>query len=335
MRDFLLSLPPNALNFVLLGVIVVALLTLSVWFLATRGRKDVKERIERAAEGRVVSNAKRKADEAISLRKHKYSIPSLDKLVKDLLPNPAKLRLRLERTGRNISVSTYLAFNVIAGAAALAFARFVTETAFVTSVAAALCVGLALPRLVVGFLIGRRKKKFLQTFPDAIDVSIRGLIAGLPAIESMTIVGQEMTGPVAEEFSYITDSLKIGGEFNDVMWGAAQRIDLKEYEFFVITLSINRETGGNLGETLENLSDMLRKRRQVKLKIRALSSEAKASAYIIGSLPFFLFGVLYLLNPDYVLTLFTHPGGPVLVGAGATSFALGVGTMMKLVRFEI
>jgi tight adherence protein B len=166
-------------------------------------------------------------------------------------------------------------------------------------------------------------------------VLIRGLKAGLPAVESMRIVGQEMGGPIAQEFTHITDGLKMGGEFDDVLWGAAERIDLPEFNFFVITLTIQRETGGNLGETLENLSDMLRKRRQVRLKVKALSSEAKASAMIIGSLPFVLFGVLYALNPEYVMTLFTHPKGPWLIGAGLASMGMGVGVMAKMVRFEI
>ena len=104
---------------------------------------------------------------------------------------------------------------------------------------------------------------------------------------------------------------------------------------FVITLSIQRETGGNLGETLENLTEMLRKRRQVKLKVKALSSEAKASAIIIGSLPFILFVVLYFLNRDYVMMLFTHRTGPYLVGAGIFMQALGIGVMAKMVRFDI
>ena len=113
------------------------------------------------------------------------------------------------------------------------------------------------------------------------------------------------------------------------------KTDLTEFNFFVITLTIQRETGGNLGETLENLSDMLRKRRQVKLKVKALSSEAKASAIIIGSLPFVLFGILYLLNQEYVMTLFTHPKGIWLVGIGFGMLGTGVGVMAKMVRFEI
>ena len=102
-----------------------------------------------------------------------------------------------------------------------------------------------------------------------------------------------------------------------------------------VLAGLQRETGGNLGETLENLSDMLRKRRQVKLKVKALSSEAKASAYIIGSLPFLMFGVLYMLNEDYVMTLIRDPRGWYLIGAAATSLTLGVGIMMKMVKFEI
>jgi tight adherence protein B len=184
-------------------------------------------------------------------------------------------------------------------------------------------------------MIGRRKKKFLANFPDAIEVLIRGLKAGLPASESMRIVAQEMTGPVAEEFTRITDALRLGGDFDAVLWGAGERINLPEFNFFIITLSIQRETGGNLGETLENLTDMLRKRRQVRLKVKALSSEAKASAIIIGSLPFALFGILYMLNRDYVMTLFTHPTGPILVGIGFAMQFVGVAVMAKLVKFEI
>jgi tight adherence protein B len=184
-------------------------------------------------------------------------------------------------------------------------------------------------------MVGRRKKKFLANFPDAIEVLIRGLKAGLPAAESMRIVAQETVGPVAQEFLRVTDGLKLGGDFDDVLWSAAERINIPEFNFFVITLTIQRETGGNLGETLENLTDMLRKRRQVRLKVKALSSEAKASAIIIGSLPFVLFGILYMLNRDYVMMLFTHQTGPYLVGTGFLMQGIGIGVMVKLVKFDI
>src|SRR5262249_48235068 len=114
-----------------------------------------------------------------------------------------------------------------------------------------------------------------------------------------------------------------------------ERINLAEFNFFVITLTIQRETGGNLGETLENLSDMLRKRRQGKLKVRALSSDAKASAMIIGALPFALVGILFMLNRAYLMMRFTHPKGQWLVGIGFAMQAIGVGVIAKMIRFEI
>jgi tight adherence protein B len=271
----------------------------------------------------------------VSLRKSDSSIQQLDKVIKQVLPNPAKLRLRLARTGKEISLGVYVLFSLITAVIGLLLARQIANLALGPALLIGVLVGLAVPHLVIGFLISRRKKRFLATFPDAIDVLIRGLKAGLPAVESMRIVGDEMGGPISDEFTKITDGLRLGGEFDAVLWGAAERIDLAEFNFFVITLTIQRETGGNLGETLENLSEMLRKRRQVKLKVKALSSEAKASAMIIGSLPFVLFGILYMLNRDYVMTLFIHAKGPWLVGTGFAMLGFGVGVMAKMVRFEI
>ena len=120
------------------------------------------------------------------------------------------------------------------------------------------------------------------------------------------------------------------------MWDTAQRIDTPEFKFFIISISVQRETGGNLAETLDNLVDILRRRRQMKLKIKAMSSEARASAYIIGSLPFAMFGILLLINPGYAMELFHDPRGLIMVAVGLTSMpGHGVLVMAKMVRFEI
>jgi tight adherence protein B len=119
------------------------------------------------------------------------------------------------------------------------------------------------------------------------------------------------------------------------MWQTAARLAIPEYNFFVISLSIQRETGGNLAETLQNLSEILRRRRQMRLKIKALSAEARASAYILGSLPFIMFALVNLLNPEYAGELFTDPRGLMMIGAGCTSMLVGVAVMVKMVRFEI
>jgi tight adherence protein B len=119
------------------------------------------------------------------------------------------------------------------------------------------------------------------------------------------------------------------------LWDAVKRIDLPDFKFFVVSLSVQRETGGNLAETLENLSNILRQRRQMKLKIKAMSSEARASAMILGALPFLMFSIMLLINSEYVMTLFTDPRGLIMVGFGLACLALGVGIMWKMVRFEI
>lgn len=336
MTEWLLELDPATLNLVMVGGFVLVMGIVLMWFLLTRGQRDMKERIERVAKLQRPGERKRNAAAAaVNLRKTDSSIEQLDKAIKQILPNPAKMRLRLARTGKNISLGVYVLMTLVAAALGVLLVRHFGGLGMLPALLMGSVIGVIVPHMAVGFMIGRRKKKFLANFPDSIDVLIRGLKAGLPAAESMRIVGAEMGGPVSQEFSRITDGLKMGGDFDDILWAAAERINLPEFNFFVITLTIQRETGGNLGETLENLSEMLRKRRQVKLKVKALSSEAKASAIIIGSLPFALFGILYMLNREYVMMLFTHPKGPWLVGIGFAMQALGIGVMVKLVKFEI
>ena len=153
--------------------------------------------------------------------------------------------------------------------------------------------------------------------------------------ESIRIVGQESTVPVGKEFALIADRVKFGETLEEALWDAVKRIDLPDFKFFVVSLAVQRETGGNLAETLENLFDILRRRRQMKLKIKAMSSEARASAMILGSLPFVMFGILAAINGGYVMTLFEDPRGLMMVGFAFTCLGLGVGIMWKMVRFEI
>lgn len=337
MTEWLLEIDPATLNLVMVGGFVLIMGVVLLWFIFTRGDREMRERLDRAAKLQKPGERRKRgaAEVAVNLRKTDSSIAQLDKAIKQILPNPAKLRLRLARTGKNINLGVYVLMSLVAAAVGVLMVRHFANLGMAPSLLMGGLIGVIVPHMAIGFLIGRRKKKFLANFPDSIDVLIRGLKAGLPATESMRIVGSEMGGPVSEEFTRITDGLKMGADFDDILWATAERINLPEFNFFVITLTIQRETGGNLGETLENLSDMLRKRRQVKLKVKALSGEAKASAIIIGSLPFILFAILYGLNKEYVMMLFTHPKGPWLVGIGFAMQAIGIGVMVKLVKFEI
>ena len=189
--------------------------------------------------------------------------------------------------------------------------------------------------MVVNHFIKRRNNQFTVKFADAIDLLVRGLRSGLPVTETLGVVAQEVPGPVGEEFKLVTERIKIGKTMEDALQETADRLAMPEFNFFCITLAIQRETGGNLAETLANLGDVLRKRAQMKLKIRAMSSESKASAYIVGSLPFIVFGMIWWINPGYIGDFFVDERLIVAGLGGMVWMGIGVFIMAKMVSFEI
>lgn len=259
----------------------------------------------------------------------------LDEIVKKLVPRPALLRERLDQTGLKIGIGQYALICIGVGLSFTLLRTLAFDMPATLAVLLGLVSGLGLPHIAIGFLISRRIKRFLADFPEAIELIIRGLRSGLPVPESIRIVGQEFDGPVGTEFALISDRIRFGQTLEDALWDAVGRIDLPDFKFFVVSLSVQRETGGNLAETLENLSKILRQRRQMKLKIKAMSSEARASAMILGALPFLMFAIMLLINSEYVMTLFNDPRGLIMLGFGLTCLAVGVGIMWKMVRFEI
>ena len=294
---------------------------------------NVKRRLVRGAYRDPIAQAA--AQRSLRIREESSSFESLDSLAKKLLPNPEKLRQRLARTGKRLSIGEFglmiLAFTAIATAGFHYGAKFPWLLSFLVGA----IIGVGLPYKAIGFLGDRRVTKFLNIFPEAIDLLVRGLRSGLPVSESINAVAEEMPNPMGVEFQRISDSVRLGESLESAMWKVAKRIDCPEYKFLIIAMSIQRETGGNLAETLSNLSDLLRKRQQLKLKIKAMSSEARASAWIIGSLPFLMFGILLLINPGYVMLLFNDNRGLVMVGIALFMIMIGILVMAKMVRFEI
>jgi tight adherence protein B len=316
------------------GATVAALILVVVAFAA--GAQQSKQRLKRvtqlsqkadAAAGRSAVNVKRATADS--------SIAAIDYMIKRWMPNPQKLRSCLLQTGRRISLGQYLLASVMVGLATMSTKLVFSELPLAAAALGGIATGVALPYRVIRFLGRRRQNKFNVLFPEAIDLIVRGLKSGLPASESIRVVGQEITDPVGVEFREVSDQIKFGKTMTDALWTVAPRIDTAEFRFFIISLSIQQETGGNLAETLENLAAVLRRRKQLKLKIKALSSEAKASAYIIGSLPFIMFGILLMMNYGYASQLYTDPRGLILVGCGLLSYAIGIAVMAKMVRFDI
>lgn len=246
----------------------------------------------------------------------------------------AALALRLERTGKSWTVSQYLYASAGIGILVAIFVILKFGAPFLGLTIGAL-VGAGIPHFAVARLISKRTNAFNVKFPDGIDLLVRGLRSGLPVTETLSVVAQEVPGPVGEEFRAVVDRVKVGKTLDDSLQETADKLDLPEFKFFCISLAIQRETGGNLAETLSNLADVLRKRAQMKLKIRAMSSEAKASAYIVGSLPFIVFTLVYLLNPKYLGGFFTDDRLIVAGLGGMVWMSIGAFIMYKMVSFEI
>ena len=246
----------------------------------------------------------------------------------------AALALRLHRTGKGWTLSQY-AYASAGIALAVTVLLFLKTGAAALSLGVGLLVGAGLPHMVVGFFINKRNGAFTAKFPDAIELLVRGLRSGLPVTETLGVVATEVPGPVGEEFKLVTERIKIGKTMEDALQETADRLNTPEFSFFCITLAIQRETGGNLAETLSNLADVLRKRAQMKLKIKAMSSESKASAYIVGSLPFIVFTMIWWINPKYLGGFFTDDRLIATGLGGLVWMSIGAFIMAKMVSFEI
>jgi tight adherence protein B len=304
-------------------------------YMAMRGpsaSKMVKRRIELIKERHgdtLAGNAQAQIRKLFAARGNK-----LETYASTLIPKPALLRKRLEMTGKEISLGKYALI-------CLGIVAFVTiglkmrGAPLLLALLLGLFFGIGGPHFVIGKMINRRVKKFNSNFPDAIELMVRGLRSGLPITETLGIVAGEIIGPVGVEFRMVSDKMKIGRTMEAALQDTADRLGTPEFQFFVITLAIQRETGGNLAETLSNLADVLRKRAQMKLKIRAMSSESKASAYIVGSLPFVVFGLVWMINPGYMGGFFTDQRLMVAGIGGMIWMGIGGAIMAKMVNFEI
>jgi tight adherence protein B len=202
------------------------------------------------------------------------------------------------------------------------------------AVGAGIVMGLGFPRWYLARSINARKKAFLREFTNAIDVIVRGVKSGLPLNDCLKVIASEASDPVGPEFRNIVEGLKVGVTLEDGLRRMYDRMPLAEVNFFQIVLTIQQKTGGNLSEALSNLSGVLRDRKRLLGKIQALSSEAKASAMIIGSLPILVALVVYLTTPDYIALLFTERFGNFLLLCCVVWMSVGIFVMRKMINFK-
>jgi len=253
------------------------------------------------------------------------------------------LESTLAKSGLSVSLGRFLLFMAAVTVVSVVVLILMLQRSALPNVLAtnaacivlALLIGVGMPLLVVAQMKSSRLKKFGEQLPDTLDVMVRSLHAGHPIASALKLVTEEMPDPVGTEFGIAVDEMTYGLELRHSLENMAERIGQSDFKYVVVAINIQHETGGNLAETLENLSTVLRGRRMLKLKIKALSGEAKASAYIIGSLPFVMGILIYLVNADYIMDLFIDPRGHLLIGLGLTSFAIGATVMYRMVKFEV
>lgn len=243
------------------------------------------------------------------------------------------LLARLRQAGLEWSKRTYYLTCLIIGAVLVVALLAFGISAFPT-LGFGVAGGLLLPHFYVNFKRARRFKKFTAEFPNAVDVIVRGVKSGLPLGDCLRIISSEAQEPVRSEFRTIVEDQTLGVPIDEAVQRLPERIPLTEANFFAIVIALQSRTGGSLSESLGNLSKVLRERKKMKLKIKAMSSEAKASAGIIGSLPVIVTGLVYLTSPDYIMLLFTTTIGHIVIAASLMWMGVGIFIMRKMISFD-
>ncbi len=333
------------------GLAFLAIAGLGIVF--TGGDDGARKRAKAIGSGAKVSGKGRKTrvmDEAAQRRKKNQAM--LDALreqngKRQKNTSANDIKSKLAQAGIEASPTAFWIFSIVVGVllAALIYVSGIEGLPEFKGIAlknrpilvlSTLFVGVfGVPRFLLGTLIKRRHKKLTSQFADAIDIIVRGVKSGLPLNECLRIIARESPRPLGQEFETLSDSLAMGTNIDRALQKFYKRVPLPEVNFFVIVLTIQSKSGGNLSEALGNLSIVIRSRKMMREKIKALSSEAKASAMIIGCLPFAVAFMVYLTTPDYIMELFRKETGHFILVIATTLMGTGIAVMKKMISFDI
>ena len=244
----------------------------------------------------------------------------------------ARLDAAFEATGNRIGLPHLMIAGLIAALIVMPFAGRMLALNPALTVLLGGSAAAAAPMLVLCLAQSRYQKRFLDVFPDALDLVRRGVKAGLPVNEALAEAGREIADPVGNELRRVLDRVQIGVAMIDAMQEAFNRVRVADFRFLVVALALQQKSGGSLAETLANLSGVIRARKALRLKARALSSEAKASAMVLAALPFAVGGMMYLMNRELVLPLFVDPRGRLMLGVATLSLVTGLGAMAMIIK---
>jgi tight adherence protein B len=293
---------------------------------------------ERKAENRRASVAKSEPTARVAEKTQRSRREQVEGSLKDLEARRQKekkvpLSSRLSQAGLSWTTQKFMIVSGILAAVCFV-GTLIAGGGLLAAAGLAFAAGFGLPRWILSYLKTRREKAFLLALPDAVDVIVRGIKAGLPLFESIKVVAADAPEPLRSEFLAIIETQAIGMPLGDACARLFDRMPVPEANFFGIVIAIQQKSGGNLSEALGNLSKVLRDRKKMAEKIQAMSMEAKASAGIIGSLPPIVMLLVYLSTPDYISLLWTHPTGQLMLVGCVIWMAIGVFVMKKMINFD-
>jgi len=323
-----------------LAALSTAGLAYGVLFSRIEAQKKTESRVRRVQSAETdQSKAKAARDRMQEMSKRRKSVQDslkdLEKKQQDQTKRVAtSLKGKLGQAGLSISVTQFYLFSAVFGLFTLVLS-FLAGGDILVCLGVAFIAALGFPRWVVGFLVKRRLKKFLEEFPNSLDVMVRSIKSGLPLTDALRLIAAEGQEPVKTEFRRIVESQQVGLSVPEACARMFTSIPLQEVNFFAIVIAIQSQAGGNLSEALGNLSRVLRERRKMRAKVNALSMEAKASAAIIGALPFIVASLVYLTSPDYIMILFTDSRGHLILGLSAVWMSIGILVMRNMINFDI
>lgn len=318
------------------GAVAYALLFTRIESENNAGRR--LDTIKRAETDRsVIASTRDRAVEAAKRKKSvQDSLKDLDakQRARDKNTKRPPLKTQIRQAGMTVTMERFYLYSAITGAI-LGIVVFFAGAPFWAAPGAAIAGGLGLPRWFVSFRRNRRIKAFLNEFPNALDVIVRAVKSGLPLNDGIRLIATESPEPVKGEFRRIVESQQVGLSIPDAALRMQETMPCAEASFFGIVIQIQQQAGGNLSEALGNLSRVLRDRKKMKAKVQALSMEAKASAVIIGSLPFLVAFLVYLSSPAYIMPLFTTSTGHLIIGCSLVWMSAGIFVMKKMMNFEV
>ena len=292
-------------------------------------RSEVDRALVKSSRDKVAEVAKRRKSVQDTLKELDEKQKSKDRNIKK-----PPLRMQIRQAGLQISVERFYIYSVICGILVTVLAYF-GGAPLITLPGALIAGTIGLPRWIIGFKRSRRVKAFLNEFPNALDVIVRAVKSGLPLNDGIRLIAVESAEPVRSEFRRIVEAQQLGLSIPEAALRMGETMPCPEASFFGIVIQIQQQAGGNLSEALGNLSRVIRDRKKMKARVQALSMEARASAVIIGALPFIVAFLVYLSSPNYIMPLFTTSTGNMILGCSGVWMSIGVLVMRKMMNFEV